>query len=191
MATESAPGAVEVICPACDSAGARAVPEVCAEQTARSEGLADRLARSPEVSSRSDSRLHFAEGMLMAGVGVVLAYEGFVGHKPLYTAGGTLLAVLVFIGTVFVVRNEARERAHVAAGAPHADALWRSAYYCAGCASVFCSGGTPWQGRLTPEQFKKLVWTEAGYGQQLEERFADVELPPGVPAGPGGSPDHA
>ncbi|MGV9562298.1 hypothetical protein [Streptomyces sp. NPDC003480] len=191
MATESAPEAVEVICPGCGSADARSAAEVCADQTARSQGLADRLARSPDAPSRFDSCLHFAEGMLMAGVGVALAYDGMDGGKPLYTAGGALLAVLVIIGTFVVVRGEGRERALVAAGAPRADALWRSAYYCAGCASVFCPGGTPWQGRLTPEQFRKLVWTEAGYGRQLEEQFTDVELPPGVPAGPGGGPDHA
>ncbi|MEU6098859.1 hypothetical protein [Streptomyces sp. NPDC047079] len=191
MATESARGAVEVICPGCASARARAVPEVCADHAARREGLADRLARAPGVPSRFDSCLHFVEGMLMAGVGVALAYGGVDGDKPLYTVGGSLLAVLVFVGTIVVVRGEGRERALVAAGAPRADTLWRSAYHCPGCASVFCPGGAPWQGRLTPEQFKKLVWTEAGYGKQLEERFTDVRLPPGISAGPGGNPDHA
>ncbi|MEU6367927.1 hypothetical protein ABZ876_19830 [Streptomyces sp. NPDC046931] len=191
MTTQGARGAVEVICPGCASAGARAVPEVCADHAAGREGLADRLARSPGVPSRFDSFLHFVEGMLMVGVGVALAYGGVDDDQPFFTVGGSLLAVLVFAGTIVVVRGEGRERALVAAGAPRADALWRSAYYCAGCASVFCPGGAPWQGRLTPEQFKKLVWTEAGYGKQLEERFTDVELPPGIPAGPGGSPDHA
>ncbi|MGW1157914.1 hypothetical protein ACWD5Q_14905 [Streptomyces sp. NPDC002513] len=190
MATESARGAVGVICPGCGSPRARPVPEVCAGRTARSEGLADRLAGSPDVPSRFDSSLHVVEGMLLAGVGIAVAYGGIDGGKPLHTAGGCLLAVLLLIGTIVVVRGESRERALVAAGAPHAHALWRSAYYCAGCASVFCPGGTPWQGRLTPEQFKKLVWTEAGYGPQLEERFTDVHLPSGIPAGPGGSPDH-
>ncbi|MEU6218733.1 hypothetical protein ABZ845_14620 [Streptomyces sp. NPDC047022] len=155
------------------------------------DGLADRLARTPGVASRFDGCLHFVEGMVMVGVGVALAYSGIDGHRPLYTAGGSLLAVLLFVGTVVVVRGEGRDRALVTAGEPRADALWRSAYYCPGCASVFCADRTPWQGLLTPEQFKKFVWTEAGYGKQLEERFKDVDLPPGVLTGPGGSRDHA
>ncbi|GAA3826505.1 hypothetical protein ACFQ0G_15785 [Streptomyces chiangmaiensis] len=154
-------------------------------------GLADRLARTPGVSSRFDGCLHFVEGMLMAGIGVALAYSGIDKDKPLHTIGGSLLAVLLFVGTVVVVRGEGRERALVEAGEPRADALWRSAYWCPGCESVFCPGGTPWQGLLTPEQFKKFVWTEAGYGKQLEERFEDVDLPPGILTGPGGDRDHA
>jgi hypothetical protein len=169
----------------------RAVPEVCAEHASKREGLADRLARSPEVPSRFDSWVHFAEGMLMVGVGVALACSGVGNGKPLYTVGGSLLAVALLVGTLVVVRGEARERALVTAGEARADALWRPAYHCFGCASVFCPGGTPWQGLLTPEQFKKFVWTEAGHGKQLEERFRDVELPPGIPAGPGGAPDRA
>jgi hypothetical protein len=180
-----------VICPRCGSAAVRAVPEVCADHTAMRDGLADRLARSPDAPSRFDGRMHFLEGMLMVGVGVALAYSGIDNDKPLYTVGGSLIAVLLLVGTVFVLRREARERALVAAGEPRADALWRPAYHCTACASVFCPGGAPWQGLLTPEQFKKFLWTEAGYGKQLEERFRDVDLPPGIPAGPGGTRDHA
>ncbi|MEU8591863.1 hypothetical protein AB0C59_33540 [Streptomyces sp. NPDC048664] len=191
MTTERAPRAAEVICPGCGAAGVRAVPEVCADRTAMRDGLADRLARTPEVASRFDGWLHFLEGMVMVGVGVALAYSGVESRKPLYTIGGSLLAVLLLVGTIVVVRGEGRDRALVTAGEPRADALWRSAYYCPGCASVFCAGGTPWQGLLTPEQFKKLVWTEAGYAKQLEERFEDVDLPPGTTTGPPGSRDHA
>lgn len=191
MATEKAPKAIEVICPGCGSAGARAVPEVCDDQSCMRAGLADRLARTPSVSSRFDGCLHFVEGMVMVAVGVALAYSGIDNDKPLYTIGGSLLAVLLFVGTVVVVRGEGRDRALVAAGEPRADALWRSAYNCPACESVFCPGGGPWQGLLTPEQFKKFVWTEAGYGKQLEERFKDVDLPPGILTGPGGERDHA
>ncbi|MFC3574665.1 hypothetical protein ACFOZ0_15555 [Streptomyces yaanensis] len=178
MAPESVPEAVDVICPGCGAAGARPVPEICADHASMRDGLADRLARSPDAPTRLDRGLHFVEGMLMVGVGVALAYEGIRYDKALYTVGGSLLAVLLFVGTIVVVRGEGRERAFVTAGEPRADALWRSAYYCPGCASVFCPGGTPWQGLLTPEQFKKFVWTEAGYGKRLEERFTDVELSP-------------
>ncbi|GAA2277178.1 hypothetical protein GCM10010234_11500 [Streptomyces hawaiiensis] len=47
---------------------------------------------------------------------------------------------------------------------------------------MFCPGGAPWQGALTPEQFKKLVWTEAGYGDQLPtgDKARDAVLPSGV-----------
>lgn len=180
-----------MICPGCGSAGARTVPEICADHGAMRDGLADRLARSPDAPSRFDTGLHFLEGMLMVGIGVALAYGGIDNDKPLYTIGGSLLAVLLFVGTIVVVRGEGRERAIVAAGEPGAEVLWRSAYYCPGCASVFCPGGTPWQGLLTPEQFKKFMWTEAGYGKQLEEPFKDVEVPPGILTGPGGAQDHA
>lgn len=179
-----------MICPGCGSAGARTVPEISVDHTAMRGGLSDRLAPSPGAPSRFDGCVHFVEGMLMAGIGVALAYSGIDNDKALYTIGGSLLAVLLFVGTIVVVRGEGRERARVEAGESRADALWRSAYYCSGCASVFCPGGTPWQGLLTPEQFKKFMWTEAGYGKQLEEQFKDVDLPPGILTGPGGTQDH-
>ncbi|MFF3904709.1 hypothetical protein ACFYZJ_01630 [Streptomyces sp. NPDC001848] len=184
MATESSPEAVDVKCPGCGSAAVRSVPEVCADHASMRDGLADRLARSPGAPTRFDSGVHCLEGMLLAGVGIALAYGGIAHHRPPYTAGGALLAALLLVGTAVVVRREARERALVTAGESRAEALWRPAYHCAGCASVFCPGGTPWQGLLTPEQFKKFVWTEAGYDKELEERFTDVDLPPGIPTGP-------
>lgn len=62
------------------------------------------------------------------------------------------------VGAIAVVRGDGQEKAAVEAGEARADWLWRSAHYCYGCEAVFCPGGSPWRGMLTPEQFKKLVW---------------------------------
>ncbi|MGW0826043.1 hypothetical protein [Streptomyces sp. NPDC002845] len=191
MPTESAHGPVEVICPGCGASGVRTVPEACADPVSEREGLTDRLAMTPEVPDRLDSLIHFLEGMVLAGLGGALAYSGVTNGEPLHTTGGSLLAVLLFFGTLWVIRGEIRERSVVAVGEGTAEKLWRPAYYCPSCASVFCPGGTPWQGLLTPEQFKQYVWTEAGFEKRLEAKVKDVELPPGTPTRPGGSPNHA
>ncbi|MFJ3821800.1 hypothetical protein [Streptomyces nodosus] len=191
MTTESAPREAGPKCPGCGSSGVRAVPEIYDDHAAGRAGLADRLARAPGAPTRFDCGLHVVEGMVMAGIGVALAHHGITRDKPLHAVGGSLLALLLFVGTLLVVRGEVRQRAVVAAGEHRAEALWRPSYHCSSCASVFCPDGTPWQGLLTPEQFKKYVWTEAGYGEQLEERFKDVDLPPVAPAVPGGGRDHA
>ncbi|MBA2809810.1 hypothetical protein E0500_021000 [Streptomyces sp. KM273126] len=178
-------------CPGCGGAEIRTVQETCADPASVHDGLSDRLASGPGVASRGDSWLHFVEGALMTGVCAGLAYSGVQDDKPLYTIGGSLLAVLLLIGTVVVIRGEARERRVVAAGRARAEELSRSASYCSGCASVFYADGTPWQGVLTPEQYQKYVWTEAGYGTRLDVRAKDVTLPPGIPVRQGGAPDHA
>ncbi|MFJ9583637.1 hypothetical protein [Streptomyces acidicola] len=178
-------------CPGCGGAEVRTVQETCADPASVHDGLSDRLASGPGVASRGDSWLHFVEGALMTGVCAGLAYSGVQDDKPLYTIGGSLLAVLLFIGTAVVIRGEARERRVVVAGRARAEELSRSASYCSGCASVFYADGTPWQGVLTPEQYQKYVWTEAGYGTRLDARAKDVALPPGIPVRQGGAPDHA
>ncbi|MFE7172423.1 hypothetical protein [Streptomyces sp. NPDC057616] len=140
------------------------------------EGLYGRLAPGPDKSG--DGLMYFAEGMVLTGIGIALAYTGVQQHKTLYLAGGVLFALVCFAGTIAVVRGDSREKAAAEAGASRAERLWRPALYCYACAGVFCPAGTPWQGFLTPEQFKKLVWTEAGYADQLEAgdkaREADV-----------------
>lgn len=184
-------------CPGCGGAAtARTVPEACADPASVREGLADRLAGQPEAASRGDSYLHLAEGLLLTGVCAGLAYSGVQNDKPLYTIGGSLLTVLLLVGTILVIRGERRERRVVAAGKERAEELWRSASYCSACAAVFFPGGAPWQGLLTPEQFKKFVWTNAGYEKQLDDKLKEVPLPPGIPVHlvhpEGGSPDgHA
>ncbi|MEU3889828.1 MrpF/PhaF family protein [Streptomyces sp. NPDC029041] len=106
--------------------------------------------------------MHIAEGMVLTGMGIALAHVGVHQDKPLYLVGGAAFALLCFVGTIVVARSDGREKAAAEAGAQRAERLWRPAHYCPDCSSVFCPGGTPWQGALTPEQFKKLVWTEAG-----------------------------
>jgi hypothetical protein len=141
--------------------------------------LNSRLAPGPEKSG--DGCLHFVEGMVITGIGVALAYTGLDQDKTLYTVGGVALAVVAFIGTLFVVRDDSREKSAETAGESRAARVWDPARYCDGCETVFCPGGTPWQGSLTPEQFKNLVWTEAGYHRQLgNDKAAEAEIPPGT-----------
>ncbi|MEU6673859.1 hypothetical protein [Streptomyces sp. NPDC046925] len=47
---------------------------------------------------------------------------------------------------------------------------------------MFCPGGSPWQGVLTTEQFKKLVWRQGRYDRQLQpgDKAKDAEIPPGT-----------
>ncbi|MGW0707170.1 hypothetical protein ACWD4G_14630 [Streptomyces sp. NPDC002643] len=168
----------------------RSVPDTCADPESRRSGLTDRLLKSPGAHAASDSVTHFLEGMVLTGIGVYFAYSGVQNDKPAYTIGGSLLAVVLFIGTLAVIRGERRERDVVKAGRERADRLWRPAHHCSSCGSVFYPGGSPWPGPLTPEQFKKYVWTEAGYGDQLDKKAKDVALPPQAPTAPGGTHGH-
>ncbi|MGR8009064.1 hypothetical protein [Streptomyces hypolithicus] len=99
--------------------------------------------------------------------------------KPLHTLGGAVLAVLAFAATIAVVRGDSREKAAEQAGQPRADQLWLPAHYCVACEVVFCPAGGPWLGRLTVEQFKEMLWTEAGYADQLApgDKAKDAVLP--------------
>ncbi|WP_333745508.1 hypothetical protein [Streptomyces sp. IBSBF 2950] len=175
-----------VTCPRCGASGpaVRTVPDACADPDSRRSGLSDRLSKAPGAHSRFDSFTHFLEGMVLAGIGAGLAHSGVQSDKPLYTVGGSILAVLLFAGTLWVIRGEARERAAVTAGGPRADALWRPAHHCASCDGVFYPTGSPWPVPLTTDQFRKYVWTEAGFERYMEGRLATVELPPRTPAGP-------
>lgn len=187
---------VMTVCPRCGASGSsvRTVPDACAAPDSPGSGLSDRLAKAPGVESRFDSFTHFLEGMVLAFVCAGLARHGVQNDKPLFTTGGAALAVLLFVGTLWVVRGEARERATVAAGRPRAEELWAAACFCASCESVFYPTGSPWPGPLTTDQFRKYVWTEAGFTKQLDEKLKQVELPPRTPAGPtapGGAHGHA
>jgi hypothetical protein len=180
-----------VVCPRCGASGpsVRTVPDACADPDSPRSGLSDRLAKAPGTHSRFDSFTHFLEGLVLAGIGAGLAYSGVQNDKPLYTVGGAILAVLLFAGTLWVIRGESRERATVTAGKPRAEDLWRPAHHCASCESVFYPTGSPWPGPLTTDQFRKYVWTEAGFDQHMDARLAEVELPPRTPADPTG-PAH-
>ncbi|WP_406470290.1 hypothetical protein [Streptomyces sp. NBC_01615] len=180
METEAAGRPVGVVCPGCGGAEVRTVEQARGGKGAMREDLYSRLAPGPDKTG--DGCMHFAEGMVLTGIGIALAYTGVHQDKPLYTIGGVLLALVCFAGTFAVVRGDGREKTAAEAGAPGAERLWRPARYCSGCASVFCPGGTPWQGVLTPEQFKKLVWTEAGYADQLlaGDKARDAEIPADV-----------
>ncbi|MGX1134114.1 hypothetical protein RKD49_006304 [Streptomyces glaucescens] len=180
MAMEGAGYPAWVACPACGGAEVRTVEQARTAKGASRRNLYGRLAPGPD--SGGDGCVHFLEGMVLTGIGVALAYTGVGQEKPLYTIGGALLALVCLVGTFFVVRDDRRGKAAAEAGGGRADRLWRPAHYCYGCASVFCPGGTPWPGALTPAQFKKLVWTEAGYADQLQpgDEARDAELPPGL-----------
>ncbi|MFD7710217.1 hypothetical protein ACFV6E_38175 [Streptomyces sp. NPDC059785] len=180
MEFQGAGGPVGVVCPGCGTAGARTVGEARGGKGAMRQDLYGRLAPGPDKSG--DGCVHALEGLVLTGIGTALAYTGVQQDKPLYTLGGAALALICLVGTFVVVRDDRREKAAAGAGSPRARHLWAPAHYCAGCGSVFCPGGTPWRGVLTPEQFKKLVWTEAGYAGQLAagDKAKDAEVPAGV-----------
>ncbi|MFD7231019.1 hypothetical protein [Streptomyces sp. NPDC059881] len=177
MTTDPVQPPVRVACD-CGSTDVRTVEAARTHKGAMRKELYSRPAKGPEKSG--DGCLHFVEGVVISlAAGGGLAYTGVDQDKPLYVLGGVVLAALILAGTLFVVRDDSREKAAEQAGEARADQLWRPAHYCAACESVFCPGGRPWAGRLTPEQFKKLVWTRAGYGDQLApgDKAKDAVLP--------------
>lgn len=180
MSTTGAQGPLGAMCPGCGGADAAPVRDAISGRAAFREELPTRLAKGP--GKGGDGCLHFAEGMVLAGLALAWACMGIDQGKPLYTGGGAVLAVLLFAGTVVVVRGDGREKAAERAGERRAAALWDPAHYCRACESVFCPQGVPWQGLLTPEQFKKLVWTEAGYADLLPvgDKAAGAEVPTGT-----------
>ncbi|MEV3970414.1 hypothetical protein AB0K68_20060 [Streptomyces sp. NPDC050698] len=171
---------VEVQCPQCGGGEVRPVEQARGGKGAMREDLYGRLAPGPDKGG--DGWMHAAQGMVLTGMSIVFSDMGVRQDKPLYTVGGVVLALLCVIGTFVVVRGDRREKAAAEAGAGRAERVWRPAYYCTYCSSVFCPGGIPWQGALTPEQFKKLVWTEAGYAGQLPagDKARDAQIPVGV-----------
>ena len=177
MATDETGARIATACPACGDSRVRTVAEARGGKGALRKELHSRLAPGPEKSG--DGCVHFIEGMVISGIGVGLAYTGLDQDKTLYTVGGIALAVIAFVGTIFVVRDDRREKSAETAGEGRAARMWDPAHYCYGCETVFCPGGTPWQGSLTPEQFKKLVWTEGSYARQLTDKAKDAEVPPG------------
>ncbi|MER7481556.1 hypothetical protein ABTX60_28650 [Streptomyces sp. NPDC126510] len=144
------------------------------------DDLFGRLAPGPDKAG--DGCVHVAEGMVLTGMGIAFAYVGVHQDKPLYLVGGAAFALLCLVGTIVVSRSDGREKAAAEAGAQRAERLWRPAHHCSDCSSVFCPGGAPWQGALTPEQFKKLVWAKAGYADQLPtgDKARDAVIPSGV-----------
>ncbi|MFJ2771034.1 hypothetical protein [Streptomyces sp. NPDC087300] len=180
MESKGAGAPVAVVCPGCGGTEVRTVEKARTGKGAMRGDLIGRL--EPGPNKTGDGCMHFVEGVVLTGIGVGLAYMGVDQEKPLYTIGGVVFALLCFFGTFAVVRGDRRESAAAAAGSERAERLWTPAYYCYGCTSVFCPGGTPWRGVLTPEQFKKLVWTEGGFADQLEpgDKAREAEIPHGV-----------
>ncbi|NSC21436.1 hypothetical protein FM076_09545 [Streptomyces albus subsp. chlorinus] len=165
MATHETHGGLGAVCPACGGSGSRPVSEARSGKGALRKGLSSRLAKGPEKSG--DGCVHFLEGMVLTGIGLALAWTGRQQDKPLCLVGGIALAVLCFAGTIAVVRGDRRERDAESAGEERASRVWDPAHYCYGCEAVFCPGGVPWEGVLTPERFREFVWTEGGYADQL------------------------
>ncbi|MGH4031564.1 hypothetical protein ACQB60_21810 [Actinomycetota bacterium Odt1-20B] len=178
MATEATDSPVDLVCPGCGGQETRPVEEARGGKGALREKLNSRLEMAPDTGG--DGCLHFIEGTVISlMIGGGLAYMGKEQDKPLYIVGGLVLAVVAFALTLMVVRDGGRDRAAARAGEERAERVWRPARYCYGCTTVFCPGGRPWPGQLTPEQFKKLVWTEGGYADQLPagDKAKDAVLP--------------
>ncbi|MFF9554345.1 hypothetical protein ACF1DY_00720 [Streptomyces albus] len=168
MATPETHGGLGAVCPTCGGTAVRPVSEARYAKGSLRKDLTTRLAKGPEKGG--DGCLHFLEGMVLTGIGVALAWTGHQQDKPLYLFGGMALAVLCFAGTLGVVRSDRRERAAEKAGEQRASRVWEPAHYCDGCETVFCPGGVPWSGTMTPEDFRRFVWTEGGYADQLPAR---------------------
>ncbi|MFD4482775.1 hypothetical protein ACFWPU_42640 [Streptomyces sp. NPDC058471] len=161
----------------------RTVEQAQSGKGALTKGLGSRLAKGPEKSGDGNGCIHFLEGLvlsLMFGGG--LTYQGVVEDNQLYTVGGVVLGLLIFAATLAVVRDDGQKKDAETSGETLANEFWLPAHYCYSCEGVFCPGGTPWQGILTTEQFKKLVWRQGCYDRQLQpgDKAKDAEIPPGT-----------
>ncbi|TGB13791.1 hypothetical protein E2651_08265 [Streptomyces sp. MZ04] len=169
------------MCPRCGGAEVRTVEQAQSGKGALTKSLGTRLAKGPEKSG--DGCIHFVEGLVLSLViGGGLVYQGDEENNQLYTVGGVVLGLLILAVTFAVVRHDGREKDAETSGETLANEFWLPAHYCYGCEGVFCPGGTPWQGVLTPEQFKKLVWRQGRYDRQLQpgDKAKDTEVPPGT-----------
>lgn len=178
MPTDDMARPVAAVCPGCGGTETAPVAEARGGKGALRKELNSRLQKGPEKSG--DGCLHFLEGLVLTGMGVALAFMGVDQDNTLYLAGGIALALVCAVGTFVVVRDDGREKHAESSGEMLADRVWAPARYCYGCESVFCPDGTPWRGALTPEQFKKLVWTEGRYADQLTCAAKDAEIPAGT-----------
>ncbi|MBB5105081.1 hypothetical protein [Streptomyces spectabilis] len=180
MSPAGASRSADVTCPGCG-----APRTVAVDDAAVGRGLRRRLARAP-LPAR-EALLHAAEGALLVALTLGWAAMGRDQGKPLYVIGALALTAVVAVVTSAVVRGDLRGRLAVRVGAARADPYWKAARHCPGCDTVFCPRGTPWRGALTPEQFKKLVWTQGGYADRLApgDGARAAEVPPGTVAGRG------
>ncbi|GGV71365.1 hypothetical protein GCM10010277_83210 [Streptomyces longisporoflavus] len=186
MTTDQRPQPQPPTCPRCGGAEVLTVEQAQSGKGALTKNLGTRLAKGPENSGSGDGCMHFAEGLvlsLMFGGG--LAYTGVEKDNQLYTIGGVVLGLLILAVTIAVVRNDGRDKDAETSGEMLANEYWLPAHYCYGCEGVFCPDGTPWQGVLTTEQFKKLVWRQGRYDRQLQpgDKAKDAEIPPGTLTG--------
>lgn len=158
-------------CPGCGGQDIRTV-----EMAAGSlrHNLDERLAVRPREPSPV---LVTLEALVFLALAVALAWNGWEEGSTLKLSGGVVAAAVVVICTVAALRSDQREVVLVEAGWSTANRLTARAYYCHQCDQVFCPGDTPWRGMLTPEQFKKLIWTEAGYGEKLTGKARKSEIP--------------
>ncbi|MDT0323104.1 hypothetical protein [Streptomyces millisiae] len=153
-------------CPGCRTWENVPVAEARVDERGRAEKLPTRLAIAPAPGG--DRFMHAVEGVLIAVVaGAAGGYYAEERDLPWLTAVGAVAAVLILAATFAIVRGETRDERRVRDGRPRADALSAGARYCFRCRGVFHSGAH-WPGVLTPEQFRHLVWTGAGYGDQLD-----------------------
>jgi hypothetical protein len=182
MASEGIAQQVVPPCPRCGGNEVRTVGEAWSGQGSTKKNLADRLARGPKVSHEGCS--HFIEGVILsllagAGLAFLLAWLGIENQSVVFTIAA-IVAVLGIVLTIKVIRKGNREMKDLEAGHALADLLWSPAHYCYTCEGVFCPGGAPWRGVLTPEQFKLLVWRQGGYEEQLGGKERNTEIPPGT-----------
>lgn len=156
-----------VACPGCHTWENVPVAQARTDERGRRDKLATRLAPAPE--DHGMGLMHFCEGLVLAVMaGAAGTYYADERDLPWLTAAGAAAGVLILVATIAIVRGEAREARQVRAGAPQAAALSDAARYCYTCRGVFCPSQHPWPGVVTPEHFRRHVWTAAGYGDRLD-----------------------
>lgn len=163
-------GGGPVMCPVC-----RTTDNVAAGGPHKGR-LASKLASGPNHTG--DGCMHFIEGIIIAAMaaGAGKYYADDRGW-PWLIPVGLVVAVLIVVGTIALVRSEGKDKRRAQAGRPRAAEIIATARYCSTCEGVFFPRGVPFAGVLAPEQFRHYVWTEAGYGDQLDPEAKAAEPP--------------
>lgn len=111
--------------------------------------------------------------MFPLGAGAAFsAFMAFATGQFSDTVSSTV-SVLAGTGTVgfcVALGRSFRRNARVRAGRPAAEAVWHRGWYCERCGVVYFQPGEQPSGTaegqtLSPEQFRRLVWSAGGYGQ--------------------------
>ncbi|MBZ4323781.1 hypothetical protein [Streptomyces huiliensis] len=176
MTHEEGDGAVP--CPHCATTDNAPVAEARTDKRGYRVGLPNKLAPAPDHDAVVDGCAHFAEGLVLAGLaGFAADHFADKWGLPRSEVIGGIVAALMVVGLIFFLRSENRDARRVRAGRDRAAELTGDARYCFPCGGVFHPSGTPWQGLVTPDQYRRHVWTGAGYGDLLDGKGQAAPMP--------------